>query len=304
MENWKDYLKLHFIVWIWGFTAVLGNLISIQYVEIVFYRTLIASLALGVLLFWRKRNFAIGQAEILRMIGTGALIALHWILFFGSAKVSTVSVCLAGVSTASLWTSLLEPLMNKGRIKLFEVALGLVALMGLYVIFQVEFNHALGLIMAIGAALLSSIFTIINGKFTKRHNPYMITFYEMIGACLTTTIFFPFYKEWFGFELNLSPAPMDWVYILILAVVCTVYAYSVSVEVQQRLTAFVINLTINLEPVYGIVLAVLVFGETEKMSPGFYGGAGLILLSVLAYPVLNRRYKRRMLKKQLQEVES
>jgi drug/metabolite transporter (DMT)-like permease len=299
MENWKDYVKLHFIVWIWGFTAVLGNLITIQYVEIVFYRTLLASAALGVLLLYRQRNFKVGSAEIIRMLGTGSLIAFHWILFFGAAKVSTVSVCLAGISTASLWTSLLEPLINRGKIKIFEVALGLVALIGLYVIFQFEFDHALGLVMAIGAALLSSIFTIINGGFSKRHNPYMITFYEMVGACITTVLFFPFYQYLFGFELNLSPQPMDWLYILILAVVCTVYAYSVSVEVQQRLTAFVVNLTVNLEPVYGIMLALIVFKESEQMTPGFYGGTALILLSVLAYPVLNRMYKRRMLKKQL-----
>ncbi|HNP18714.1 MAG TPA: DMT family transporter [Fulvivirga sp.] len=290
-----DYLKLHFIVWIWGFTAILGMLITIPAVEIVFYRTFIAFITLGVILYLRNSNFRIGKNDVLKILGTGVIISGHWILFFAAARVSTVSVCLAGIATCSLWTSFLEPLMNKKKIKGFEVVLGLIVIFGLYVIFRFEFNHALGLGMAILSAFLASLFSVINGKFTQRHNPYIITFYEMLGACLGTVAFFPIYALYFAKDgvLNLIPTSMDWVWLLILAIICTVYAFSVSVEIMKRISAFVVNLTVNLEPVYGIILAVIIFGEKEQMQPGFYLGTFIILLSVLAYPVLNKMNKRK-----------
>lgn len=297
MSATKDYIKLHFIVWIWGFTAILGLLISIPAVEIVWYRTMLASMALGVMLYMRNHNFKLGTIEVLKIFGTGFIIAAHWILFFGAARVSTASVCLAGIATCSLWTSFLEPLVNKRRIKIFEVVLGLVVITGLYVIFRFEFDHALGLAMAVFAAFLAALFSVINGRLTKKHNPYMITFYEMLGAFIGTTLFFPLYMSYFSIDgqLQLLPTALDWLYLVILALICTVYAFSVSVELMKRLSAFVVNLTINLEPVYGIILAVVIFGEKEQMQPGFYLGTLIILLSVLIYPVVNKYYKRKAL---------
>jgi drug/metabolite transporter (DMT)-like permease len=294
-EKWY-YVKLHFIVMIWGFTAILGLLISIPAVEVVLFRTLIAAIGLLILLKIRGRNLDIGSGAIVRMLATGAIIAAHWILFFGAARVSTASVSLAGIATCSFWTSFLEPLMTRTKIKPYEVFLGFFVIIGLYIIFRFEFTYALGLTMAIISALLASIFTIINGKFMKKgYNPYTITFYEMTGAFLTTSLFLPFYHVWMtnGEGVNLSPLASDWLYLAILAIVCTVYAYSVSVEIMKRLSAFVINLTINLEPVYGIILAFLVFGEKEEMKPAFYIGTFIILLSVLSYPFLNRLHRRR-----------
>lgn len=293
----KDYVKLHFIVWIWGFTAILGLLISIPSVEIVWYRTMIAFMALGVMLHFRKHNFQLGYKEVLKILGTGFIIAAHWILFFAAARVSTASVCLAGMATCSLWTSFIEPWVNKRKIKIFEVVLGLVVIVGLYVIFRFQFNHALGLFMAVVSAMLSALFSVINGQLIKKHSPYMITFYEMLGAFLGTSLFFPIYITYFAPDgmLHLVPTAMDWLYLSILALICTVYAFSVSVELMKRISAFVVNLTVNLEPVYGIILAVLIFGEKEKMEPGFYLGTLIILASVLIYPVVNKRYKRKAL---------
>ncbi len=295
----KDFLQLHFIVLLWGFTAILGVLISIPAVEIVFFRTLIASLALLLLLFLRKRKFRLGVVPISKMLLTGVLVASHWILFFAAARVATVSVCLAGLATVTLWTSILEPLVTKRGIKFYEVILGLVIIGGLYVIFRFEFNHALGLGMAILSAFLSSCFTVINGEFTKKHSGYMVTFYEMAGACLSTLLFFPAYSHFFngpGESLNLSPLPLDWLWLAVLALVCTVYAYSASVELQKNLSAFTLNLTVNLEPVYGIILAMTFFKEAEKMTSGFYLGTVIILSAVLIYPVLVRWDKRRQLR--------
>lgn len=293
----KDFLHLHFLVLIWGFTAILGVLITIPAVEIVLFRTLMASVALGLLLYARKMNFRLGSNEILKMLSTGLLMSAHWILFFAAARISTVSVALAGLATCSLWTSFIEPMLTHRKIKWFEVALGSMGMVGLYVIFQFEFDHALGLTMSVVAAFLSALFTVINGKFAARHNHYVITFYEMIGAFLGTVLFLPLYMRYFAPEgvLQLFPTSLDWFYLSLLALVCTVYAYSIAVQLMQKISAFVINLTVNLEPVYGIILAVLIFGDDEKMTDGFYVGTLIILASVLIYPILNRLHRRKAL---------
>jgi len=268
----KDYLMLHFIVLIWGFTAILGLLISIASLELVFYRTLIATVILGLLFLFKKTNIIIHRRDLFKILGTGCIISLHWVLFFWAAKVSTASVCLAGMATTSLWTAFLEPFVNKKKIKLFEVFLGLLVIVGLYVIFRFEMNYWLGLVMALGSALLGAVFTVINSRLTKRHSPYMLTFYEMFGAFLFSALLLLIYGFYFtqdGFGMML-PKGMDWFWLFLLGGVCTVYAFSVSVELMRRITAFAVNLTVNLEPVYGIILAVLIFGEKEQMTYNFY----------------------------------
>ncbi|UCS95351.1 DMT family transporter [Echinicola marina] len=300
----KDYVMLHFIVLIWGFTAILGLLISIPAVEIVFYRTLMATIILGVLFAFRKRKVKLPLNELVKILGTGALIGLHWILFFGAARVSTASVCLAGMATCSLWTAFIEPWVNKVKVKWYEVVLGIMVLGGLYVIFSFELQYWEGLLMAVGAAFLGACFTVSNGRLTKKHSPYLITFYEMMGACVFTALFMPVYVHYFAENgsLQMVPSISDWFWLILLSGVCTVYAFSVSVELMKRLSVFVINLTVNLEPVYGIVLAVLIFGEKEQMTPGFYLGGLIILASVCMYPVFNYFYKRRK-NKQLLRVQ-
>ena len=297
MPTYKDYLHLHFLVLIWGFTAILGLLISIPAVEVVFYRTLIAAIGLGILMYFRRLTFFAGNGGIVRLLLTGVLIAGHWILFFASARVSTASVCLAGMATTSFWTSFLEPLVLKKRIKWYEVFLGLVVVAGLYIIFHFEFDHALGLAMALASAFLAALFTVINARFVRHHHHLQITFYEMVGACASIMLFFPIYRVTMaeGNMLQLSMTSTDILYVSILAIICTVYAYSASIDLMKKISAFSVNLTVNLEPVYGIILAVIIFGEKEKMQPGFYIGALIILLSVLAHPFLNKMYRRKYL---------
>lgn len=296
IQEKKDYLHLHFIVLVWGFTAILGMLIDIPSVEVVFFRTLIAAVGLFVLLKIWKKSIRLGnRRDLLIILGTGSLIAAHWILFFLSARISNVSVCLAGMATCSLWTSLIEPISQKRKVKGFEVVLSIIAFVGIGVIFNVEFDYLSGLLVAVLSAFLASLFTVINGRLTKRHDPYVITYYEMIGACVSIVLFFPIYRWFFVDTIILNPTALDLIYLGVLAIVCTVYAYSISVELMKRMSAFSINLVVNLEPVYGIVLALIIFGASEEMSPGFYGGTFLILTSVLLYPLLNRRYKKKAL---------
>lgn len=296
-QETKDFAFLHFIVLIWGFTAILGVLIDLPSVEMVFFRTLLASVGLLAIVYFRKKSFSFQQRKDHWVtLGTGALIAAHWILFFLSARVSNVSVCLAGMATCSLWTSFLEPLFNKRRIKPYEVVLSVIAFVGIAIIFNVEFDYFLGLILAMVSAAIAALFTVINGKLTKREDPFVITFYEMIGATLAIALFFPIYLSFEGIDsLALSPTLSDWGYLIILALVCTVYAYSYSVKLMKRLSAFSVNLTVNLEPVYGIAMALVFFPEEEQMTSGFYLGTALILASVLIYPLINRRLKRKAL---------
>jgi drug/metabolite transporter (DMT)-like permease len=296
----KNYVQLHFIVLIWGLTAILGLLIKISAVAVVFYRTLFATIILLILLYFWKLSFKVGLKEFLKITGVGLIIGLHWILFFAAARVSTASVCLVGIATCSFWTSLIEPLMSSRKVKIYELALGIMVVIGLYIIFSVEFQYVEGLIMAILSAMLASVFTVLNGKLTHRHNHYVITFYEMMGAFIGSVLLIPLYLYYFDTEiLNFVPIKWDWFYLFILAGICTVLAFSMSVKVQRVLSAFVVNLTVNLEPIYGIILAFLIFGEEEKMSFGFYVGTAIILLSVLSYPMVNRLMKRRALQSDL-----
>jgi drug/metabolite transporter (DMT)-like permease len=231
----------------------------------------------------------------LKIVGVGVLISLHWIFFFWSARVSTASVCLAGMATTSLWTAFLDPIINQTKVKWYEVALGLMVISGLLVIFQFETGYWLGLSMALVSAFLSALFSVFNGRLTLKHTPYQITLYEMGAASLFALLFMPIYSEFLndGAPIQWAWKGLDWFWMLVLSGICTVYAFSVSVELMKRVSVFTVNLTINLEPVYGILLAVLVFGEKEKMTPQFYLGTLIILISVLIYPVLNYWNRRR-----------
>ena len=298
----RDYLKLHFIVLLWGFTAILGKLLTVPPVELVFWRTLLASAGLALLLLARREVWRIPAAQAGRLLAVGALVAAHWITFFLAARLSSVSVCLAGLATLALWTSLLEPLLLWRRVRGYEVGLGLVTMVGLYLVSQAELDQLLGLGVAVVSAGLSALFSVLNSRLIKTHSPLRLTFYEMLGACLSIGLFFPVYSRYFsqGRGLQLAWHGADWLWLGLLAGVCTVYAFSTSVELMKRLSPFAVNLTINLEPVYGIAMAAAIYWlhtkgllhapqfNGERMSPGFYAGTLLIVFSVLIHPLVAR----------------
>lgn len=291
----KDFVKLHWIVFLWGFTAILGNEMSISAIDVSMYRTGIAAIVLYIFMRLRKKVLKLSLSEAWPLLLTGVIIGSHWFLFFEAARLSTVSVTLAGMATATFWASLIEPLVKKRKIALIEVLLGLVVILGLYLIFRFEFTHALGLTVAVFSASLAALFSVLNSKFVERHNQYEITFYEMIGATVGMALVIPLYKP-FVLDVDLLyelPNLRDWGLLAILSIVCTVYAFSVSVELMKRISAFMVNLTINLEPVYGILLALAIYGEKEQMSNGFYYGTLVILGAVLSYPFYRRRQRRK-----------
>lgn len=292
----QDYLKLHFIVFLWGFTAILGNEISIDSTDVVLYRTGLAALVLSVIMYFQSRTFKFPRRAIIQLFFTGLVVAAHWVTFFEAARISTVSVCLAGMATTTFWTSLVEPLFKRQKIQAFQVLLGLVVIFGLYLIFKFEFNHAAGLTVAVISALLAAVFSVLNSQFTHKYPPYGITFYEMLAAAIGLLIFIPFYKTYVTHSdsIYMWPTSRDWLLLLLLSGVCTVFAFSASVELMKRISAFAVNLTVNLEPVYGIILALLIYGEEEQMSNGFYYGTLVIIAAVLSYPVARRIKKRRL----------
>lgn len=294
MASRQDYLKLHFIVFLWGFSAILGKLVTIPALEMVFFRALIASLGLIAVILYVKGTFRVTQVQLFQLLLVGVIVAIHWLAFFGSARVSNVSVSLVGFATNSLWAALLEPLFNRTRIKKFELLLGLIVLGALYLIFSFKFTYFLGLGLGILAGFTSALFSVFNSRLVQRIPSLTITFYEMLGTFLSIGLFLPIYKVYFatGGELHLIPSWMDIMWITILAVVCSVYAYTVAVELMKKISVFLLQLTLNLEPLYGIIMAVIIFGQSERMGWNFYAGTIIILGAVFAYPWFRNRYNR------------
>ncbi|NOS92309.1 MAG: DMT family transporter [Cyclobacteriaceae bacterium] len=284
----KDYFKLHFIVLLFGFTAILGKLVSIPAVEMVFYRTLLAAAGMTVLLLVVKGSFRVSQSDFIKIFLTGGIVAIHWITFFVSGRISNPSTSLVGFATCSFWAALIEPIAKRKKIQALEVGLGIVVLVGLILIFSFNFDYAFGLFLGIISGLTAAIFSVINSKIAARVSAYTITLYEMLGACATVILFFPIYKMYVAedHELHLLPATMDWVYIGTMAIACSVYAYSVMINLSKKLSVFFIQLALNLEPVYGILIALFVFGQQEVMGWNFYVGTLIILSAVAIFPLI------------------
>lgn len=294
--SFRDYLHLHFIVLIWGFTAILGLLLEpLGAPALVALRTGLAALGLVVVLRIRPDKTQIGNVPTEQqardqwaLLATGGLIAVHWFAFFWAARLSNASVCLAGMATSSLWASALEPIILKRRVKAIEILMGVVVMSGLYMIFRFEFDKVAGLAMAVFSAMLAALFTIINSRFAQRHASLVIARQEMIGAFLTSAVLCALYIAVIHPPMAelLPQRPAQWLWLFILAFVCTVYAYTAGVSLLRKFSPYMAILTVNLEPVYGILLAVLVFNDRERMTTGFYLGTLVILLAVLAYPFL------------------
>jgi drug/metabolite transporter (DMT)-like permease len=287
-----DYFKLHFVVFLWGFTAILGKLITLPPVEMILFRTTLATIGLAVVMLFRKSDFRVSGKDVPGLFLTGAIIAAHWIAFFGSARMANVSISLAGFATASLWTAIIEPLSRGRSIKGFEVFLGLCVIVGIVIIFSFDDGHRAAFLVAILSGLLASVFAVINARYTERIAVGAITLYEMAGAACSIAVFLPFYS-WYWVEdgtLKLAPTAYDWIYLIILSGVCTVFAFVVMLKLMRKIPVFFIQLTINLEPVYGILMALIVFRESERMDVRFYIGTFIIISSILAYPYLRRKY--------------
>jgi drug/metabolite transporter (DMT)-like permease len=289
----QTYFLLHFIVLILSFTAILGKLIETSALSVVFFRTFFATLGLGLILYLSadfKKKYK--RKSIWKLIGVGAIIGIHWICFFGSAKVSTVSVSLVIFSTTSFFTSILEPLIRKQAINPIEIILGIGVTLGVYLIFTFESQYTAGILIGIIGALLAAIFSILNTQLTNEFPLKVLTFYELLGAFLVTLVLIPIiYLTNPASLIHFIPTSTDLIWVLVLGLVCTVGPYLGMAYLLRKISAFTLNLSVNMEPVYGIILAFLIFGESEKMTSGFYWGSLCILLTLLIHPLWNRYQK-------------
>lgn len=278
-DNLKSYLSLHLIVFIWGFTAILGALITIDAENLVWYRMLLASVFLGFFIVYKKESFVISAKSFGKLIFVGFLIALHWICFFKAIHVSNVSITLSIFSLGAFFASLLEPLFYGRKILWYEVFFGLIIIAGLALIMQVEIQYLEGMCYALAAIILGVLFTLMNGKLIADHDSTVITFYEFAAGVFFITIYFlvqgKFTADFFVLTTN------NWILLFVLASVCTAYAFTASVKVMRKLTPYTVMLTTNLEPVYGIILAYFILGGKEKMSTEFYIGAIIIVITVI-----------------------
>ena len=289
-DNLKSYLHLHLIVFIWGFTAVLGALITLDALPLVWFRMLFAVGFIAVFLIYKKIPLRISTKTALQFLFAGLIIALHWFTFFKAIKISNISLTLACLSTGAFFTSLLEPLFYEKKIVWYEVFFGLLVVFGLYIIFNVEGNYFSGMLIALSSAFLSALFAVINSKFVKEHDPIVISFYELSGGVVFFTFLLLFSHSFSSTFFSLSAK--DLMYLMILSSICTAYAFIASTSIMKFLSPYTVMLTINLEPIYGIILAVLVFKEKERMCFEFYIGAIIILLTVLLNSFI-KSYKKR-----------
>ena len=288
-DNLKSYLHLHLVVFIWGFTAVLGALISLDALPLVWFRMLFAVGFIAIYIYFKKLPLKVSKKALFQFLFSGLIIALHWFTFFRAIKISNVSITLACLSTGALFASLLEPILFGKKIVFYEVFFGLLVVAGLYIIFNVEGNYVWGMATALTSAFLSALFAVINSKLVKEHDPTVISFYELSGGLLFFTFLLLFTQSFSSTFFVLSAK--DLLYLMILSSVCTAYAFIASTSIMKFLSPYTVMLTINLEPIYGIILAVIVFKEKEKMSFEFYIGAVIILVTVLLNALIKSRKK-------------
>lgn len=282
----KNLLILHFTVFIWGFTGILGQLISIAAVPLVWYRVLIAAASLWLYFVVNRIPFRMSRNSLMKLIGTGGIVGAHWILFFLSIKISTVSVTLVCLSSVTLFTAIIEPLVNRRRIAVAEILAGTLIISGISMIFAFESRYTLGIITGLASALAASLFSIINSRLIRSRPAPVIAFWEMLGAGLWITVWMAV-ANGFGAQLILQRS--DLFYLLVLGTICTAAAYVAGVSVMREISPFRVALITNLEPVYGILLAFALFGDQEKMTAGFWLGSLLILGTIFIFPYARRK---------------
>ena len=289
----KAFFQLHIAVLLAGFTAIFGKLINLNEGMLVLYRMLLSAVFLGLILLYRKEFSKISFTHILKIFGVGSIVAMHWVTFYGSIKYSNVSVSVTCLSAIGFFTSFFEPLIKKRRVDLIEVTLGLLAIAGIYLIFNFYPEYKTGIIFGIISAMLASLFPIYNKSLLENFSSKMVTFYEMSGGFIALCIMIPVYLNFFPASYFI-PTYSDWMWLLILAIFCTVFSFILSLNALRLISAFTANLTYNLEPVYSIILAFIIFKENKFLGKGFYFGFALILLAITLQMI--REWKHRKIK--------
>lgn len=290
----KAFLQLHIAVFLAGFTGILGRLISLNEGMIVWYRLLFTAVTMWFLFSLMKKLQRIPVNDILKISGVGFIAAMHWVTFYGSIKYSNVSVALVCFSSISFFTALFEPLILKKRVNITELFLGLLTMTGIYIIFHFDTQFKTGIIIGLVSALLASLFPIYNREFLKRINVETMLTWQQTGGFIVLSILLPFYLQQFPVT-DFFPVQEDLVWLLVLSWFCSVIAFRLSANALKRLSAFTVNLTYNLEPVYGILLAFAVYKENAFLSKWFYIGFAVIAAALIIHIILLMRIERKII---------
>lgn len=276
----KAFLQLHAAIFLAGFTGVLGRLITINEGLLVWYRMFFSAVFLLALSFFSKKIKFLPWRQALPLIGIGAIVALHWVFFYGSVKYANVSVSLVCFSTMGFFSAFLDPLISKRKMDLIEILLGIMVMLGVYLIFHFDQAYRWGIIYGIISSILAAVFTIINKKYVDKHDAQIITFYELGGGWLSLNFVLPFYLQFVDFS-SYFPNLSDFLWLLVLSLFCTVLAFNLSIKALKKISPFTVNLSYNLEPVYGILLAFVIYKEHLDLQISFYAGLFIIFLTVV-----------------------
>jgi drug/metabolite transporter (DMT)-like permease len=284
-NNLKHYLHLHFLVFIAGFTAILGEAISLSSIALVWHRMLIALVLTFLFLLYYRYNLKIKLKDFFKFSLAGIIIALHWITFFEAIEQSNISITLAMFSTGAFFASLIEPIFFKRKVRPVEIILGFIVICGVFIILQANISSFIGVLLGIISALLASLFSVLNGKLVQDNNPFLISFYEFLSGVIFILLYLTFSGNLIDLNIE-SFFSYDYLYVFILGSICTAYAFIASIHILKFLSPYTLVLTYNLEPVYGILLAIFIFPETEKMEFSFYIGTLIIISTIIINSIL------------------
>jgi drug/metabolite transporter (DMT)-like permease len=284
----KAFLQLHIAVFLAGFTGVLGRLITLNEAVLVWYRMMIACFVLWVALLFQKRKPAASRKLFIQVSTVGFILALHWVTFYAGIKTSNVSTALVCLSAMGFFTAILEPVMLRRPFDVVEVLLGLLAIAGISIVFHFDPRYKLGIIISLFSAFLASVFPILNRQILQKMDAETATRYQLSGGFIFITLLMPVYLHYFQVD-RLLPTLSDWAWLLVLGILCTVIAYDLFMKALQKISAFTVNLSYNLEPIYGIAMAFIIYREDKEVSPGFYYGFCLIIAAVVLQTLRLRR---------------
>lgn len=286
----KAFLSLHAAIFLAGFTGILGRLITLNEGLLVWWRLFITSCTLAVIFLFTGRLQKASLSLHFRILGTGGIVALHWVFFYGSIKYANVSVALVCFSAIGFFSAFFEPLILRKKLDWIEVLYGALAIVGIWLIFHFDKQYKLGILLGVISSLFAALFPVFNKKLIEQLSTQSLTFYELTGALIILTLGMPFYISYFPGD-RILPTTSDFLWLLVLSWLCTVVAFNLSLQALKKISPFAVNLSYNLEPIYGIVLAFIVYKENEYLASGFYYGVALILLTVVLQTI--RLYHRR-----------
>ncbi|MCA4782369.1 DMT family transporter [Empedobacter falsenii] len=282
--------RLQFLVLLWGFTGVFGKLVTMNALPMVWYRVLIAAIAVFVYMKFKKSDFQVSKKELLTLLGIGGIVGIHWFTFYLSIKLSNISIALSTLSMGALFSAVLEPIFFRRRINLLEIILAIIVSACVAVIFNASpDDYKLGIIIGILCSFLSALFAVLNSRLPKSIKPTKVTFFEMVGGLITLSLIMVLFQPDAITEVvNVSWSNLGW--LILLGVIFTAFAQIESVALLKHVSAFTMMLNVNLEPVYGIFLASLIFGDSELMTPVFYIATGVMVLSIVMNGILKAKF--------------